>query len=133
VSTFSFTVKKTFTRKAGEVFDALTKANTIQKWMGQEGSVATRKGGKVMLFGGWVNGTVTACKKPSSLSYTWKPSDWAAGTTASHVEINLLEKNGKTEVSLTHHTFPNKTESDNHKKGWFEYVFDPLEEYFLSA
>ena len=113
-----------------EVFLALTDKKLIARWCGQRGKIAPRVGGKIEMFDGWVKGKVRTYKPGESLAYTWLPGDWPADAEESLVTYSLTKSGSGTTVNLTHSHFPNPTELKNHKKGWTEYVFDPLKKYF---
>jgi len=115
-----------------KVFDALTKAAIIEEWCDGGGSIDLKKDGKVSLFGGWVTGKVVEYNKRSrALTFTWKPSEWDKKTLPSLVIYNLKEHPAGTEVLLEHSGFPNQEEADKHLDGWTDYVFEPLNDYFI--
>ena len=118
--------------KPSDVFDALTKATIIEKWCDGGGSVELKEKGKVELFGGWVKGSVIEfSKKEKSLRYTWKPSEWDKKSDESVVQYFLKTHPAGTEVLIEHSGFPNQTEADKHLSGWTDYVFEPLNDYFV--
>ena len=113
-----------------EVFAALTDAKSIAQWSGQKGKVASKIGGAFELFDGWVKGKVLEFKPGKSLIYTWLPGDWPEFQEESVVKYTFTATGKGTKIVLQHSNFPNETEKKNHKKGWKEFVFDPLKRHF---
>ena len=53
---------------------------------------------------------------PHTLEFTWV-SEWTMGK-ESVVLVELAERNGKTELTLTHDGLPNEILADAHRQGW---------------
>ena len=62
-----------------KVWDALTDAGSIDKWM-HSGEVAVdlRPGGSYQFFGGDTSGVFTRVMRPHALEYTWRQAGWQA-------------------------------------------------------
>ena len=110
-----------------EVFAAWLDPKSLQEWM-RPGDVARataevdpRVGGKfriVMHHGGrsdahW--GEYLLIEPPSRLSFTWTSEHTDLQPTV--VTVELLERNGGTEVVLTHRRLP-PARRDSHRNGW---------------
>ncbi len=128
----SFTLSVTLPASPDVVFAALVDAKHILRWCGQEGRVSSSVGGKFDMFDGWVKGIVLAYEPGKRLSYTWLPGEWPENAEASLVTYRFTKAGSNTRVSLRHSKLPNAHEAKNHKRGWKEFVFDPLKEYLLS-
>lgn len=113
-----------------EVFSTLVEARKILDWSGQKGRVASRVGGKVALFDGWVKGVVLDCKDKRTLAYTWLTADWPEETKPSVVRYKLAAAKNGTKLTLVHSELPSRKEMLSHKSGWTEFFFDPLRNYF---
>ena len=119
-----------------EVFDAWLDAESLQHWMrpGDVGrataEVDARVGGKfriVMHHGGRDNahwGEYLAIERPSRLSFTWISEYTDLQPTV--VTIDFLDKDGGTEVVLTHRRLPPER-VDAHRGGWSS-ILGKLEE-----
>jgi len=119
-----------------EVFAAWLDPKSLQEWM-RPGDVARataevdpRVGGKfriVMHHGGrsdahW--GEYLSIEPPSRLSFTWISEYTDLQPTV--VTVELLERNGGTEVVLTHRRLP-PARRDSHRNGWAS-ILGKLEE-----
>ena len=120
----------TLKAKPADVFSALTNARKISTWSGQKAKVGTKKGGKLEMFDGWVKGKVVVFNRGKNLAYTWRPAEWTRATPSSVVRYKLSSTSTGTKVTLTHSGLPNAKEARDHKSGWTQFVFKPLEKYF---
>ena len=113
--------------KPKRVMELLTDPALIRKWSGSDAVVENRVGGSFAMFDGWVTGKVLKTTE-HELAYTWKEEHWPA---ASQVYYVLKPDEAGTKVILRHTGLPNEAEVKNHKSGWADYVFDPLEDFIL--
>lgn len=113
-----------------QVMHMMTDQKQIEIWSGEEAVFEAKEGGKVSLFGAWMNGEV---KKISAdeLSYTWKTSEWTAETEASLVHFKLKAEGEQTLLVLNHTNLPNEDEVKAHNSGWHDFFFVPLEDYLM--
>jgi uncharacterized protein YndB with AHSA1/START domain len=129
----SLTVTRVVPAPAEAVFRAWTEPGEIEKWWAPEGmsvpfvEVDLKVGGAYRLglqrpdadpF--YATGTYREIQRPRRLVFTWRwePDTMKAGETL--VTVELREKDGKTEVVLTHERFPSAEVRDEHRKGWTE-------------
>ena len=128
MKTNAFTLTHTFRVTPVEVFAALTNSKALAEWSG-EGSVSKKVGGAFNMFDGWVEGKVLAYKPGKELAYTWKTTEWPKAWEASEVHYTFHPNKIGTTLTLTHTKLPNRKETNDHRAGWVEHVFTPLEEY----
>ena len=127
----NFTLTHTFRASPKAVFDALTNSKALSEWSG-EGLVSKKVGGSFNMFDGWVEGKVLAYKPGKELAYTWKTTEWPKEWAASEVRYIFTKTKIGTKVTLTHFNLPNTKEAREHKAGWIEHVFEPLEKFLTS-
>ena len=125
------------------VYKAWTDPDQLKQWWGPEGvktrnfSAEARAGGKyrwdlfnqegeeMSVFGEYRE--LTPGKK---IVFTWKWDDdenWKAHDSV--VTIELSDRDGGTEVKLTHAKLPSEESRDRHNQGWSS-VLDRLEKFF---
>jgi uncharacterized protein YndB with AHSA1/START domain len=130
--TFSVSVTYILYGTPAKVFAALTDEGIIGQWCDGGGKVEHKVDGDVEMFGGWVKGKVLEFDaRNKKLSFTWKPKEWDPKTPPSVVEFAFKTHAAGTEVTVTHSEFPSQTEANNHKSGWTDYVFEPLNDYLV--
>ena len=108
----------------------LTDQKQIEIWSGEEAIFEAKEGGKVSLFGGWMNGEV---KKVSAeeLVYNWRTVEWPEDTESSLVDFKLKASAEQTLLVLNHTNLPNEAEVKSQKTGWNDFFFTPLEDYLM--
>jgi uncharacterized protein YndB with AHSA1/START domain len=76
-----------------------------------------------------VSGTFREVDAPRRLVYTWQ---WDGETATTLVTVELHERDGGTELVLTHTPFDNEEERANHHQGWDDCI-DRIEAFLLKA
>jgi len=128
---FSITMSYIVYAEPSKVFDALTLEGILGLWCDGGGKVEPSVDGEIEMFDGWVKGNVLVYdKRGKKLSYTWKPKEWNKKTAPSVVTYNFQPHAAGTEVFLEHTGLPTQAEADNHRNGWIDFVFEPLNDYF---
>lgn len=128
---FGFTLTWIVYAKPLDVFNALGNPSIIAMWSSDEAELEPEVNGVFEMFGGWVKGKVLAYEPGKKLSYTWKPAEWNKKADASIVTYLFEEDKAGTKITLTHTGFPSLKESDSHKSGWVDNVFEPVNDYFV--
>lgn len=111
-----------------QLMEMLTDTALIRKWSGGEAVLEKKEGGKFEMFDGWVNGTVLKATE-NELAYTWKTTGWDEETEPSEVHYVLSNDKEGTKVVLHHRNLPTVEEAEEHRQGWDDHFFGPLEEY----
>lgn len=118
----------TLSAKPKRVMQLLTDPVLIRKWSGGEAVVEKKEGGRVEMFDGWVDGTVLKCTE-KELAYTWKTTEWPSDAKPSEVHYLLKDDEAGTKVELRHTGFPNEQEMKEHRSGWADFFFEPMEDF----
>ena len=116
-----------------KVFAAFTTEAGLASWMGPRGMRVNAAQVHAEVGGAWqvemqsrdgslfvVGGHFTALNRPASLAYTWqwKGEHNPMPGVETLVEIALHEKDGGTEMQMTHSGFPAAAARDGHNQGW---------------
>ena len=126
-----------------KVFDAFATEAGLAAWMGPRGMQVRTAKADPRVGGTWrveiagregntlvVGGHYKLLERPSRLAYTWK---WEGDTSPmphleTLIEIDLTEKDGGTEMRMTHSGFPAAAARDGHNQGWVS-TFNRLNDY----
>lgn len=112
------------------VFEAWTDPKQLNLWsapepMDVEAEVDLRVGGRYrLLMKGSDGGVFTAVgeyreiDRPNRLSYTWKWEEAGNDHYDTLVTVEFHDRNGATEVVLTHELFPDAEIAGKHDEGW---------------
>ncbi|MEX0839826.1 MAG: SRPBCC family protein [Parvibaculum sp.] len=109
------------------VWDYLTKTELLPGWFGT-GTIETRVGGAVSLMDGHIRGTVTQCRPPELLVYTWNvfdPGQEISGFPESYLTLRLETQGDRVRLTLTHFPVPEPFQKQT-AMGWHTFL-DMLE------
>ncbi len=124
----SVRITRTYNAKPEKVFRAWTDPASIGAWLakGEYFSADVRVGGLFYIEMRGLEkinphyGRYLRIESPGAIEFTWV-SEWTAGK-ESVVLIELAERGGKTELTLTHDGLPNEIFADAHAKGWSSFL-----------
>jgi uncharacterized protein YndB with AHSA1/START domain len=147
VTSLALRVSRTFAASRERVFRAWTTPEAIRAWFieppegrwTEEPELDPKPGGRYRFAGEsggkpWcVHGTYREVQAPDRLVFTWEwedhPNPGDSGKTL--VTVEFLERDGHTELILTHQGFPHEASRQDHDTGWGQ-CFDAMER-LLSA
>jgi activator of HSP90 ATPase len=109
-----------------EVFIALTNPFTIELWSGHPARMEAREGTEFSIFDGDIAGKNIKITENKQIIQEWYFGDQ---TEESIVTINLESHKLGTKVLLEHTHVPDE-EAEEFKKGWDEYYWGAIKEYF---
>ncbi len=122
-------VRRTIPRPVAEVWEAWITPAAIAEWMTMPGSSQVkvhcepRRGGKLVIDlvhegRPWrEDGTFLDVVPGKLLHFTWVTPD-CPGDVGSTVRVDFADRDGATELTLTHTGFPSPQERDSHDAGW---------------
>ena len=140
---FTLSMRRFIRAPREKVYDAFTTEAGLAAWMGPRGMsvrsarVDPRVGGEWRVemrnrdgFTLAVGGRYLQLQRPSRLSYSWK---WEGEQNPmphleTLIEVTLAEKDGGTELHLTHSGFPVAAAREGHHQGWSS-TFNKLSDY----
>ena len=126
-----------------KVFDAFTSAAALTAWMGTRGSQIRNAQANATPGGKWriemhardgsvftVGGHYKELQRPQWLSYTWQ---WEGDKSpmpniVTLIEVELSERDGGTDLRMSHSGFPAAAARDAHNQGWTS-TFNRLNDY----
>jgi uncharacterized protein YndB with AHSA1/START domain len=136
-------ISRTFAAPREKVFRAWTEAQALKSWFAPSDKFETRIPELNLRVGGRyriemqladknniVVGTYREIRAPEKLVFTWKWETDSTGGDAGDtlVTIEFFERDGRTEVVLTHERFLTAEARDAHNKGWVG-CLDRLQQY----
>lgn len=124
----SIQVTRSYNAKREKVFKAWTDPASIGAWLAMGGyfSADVRVGGLFYIEMSALEkinphyGRYLRVDGPRALEFTWV-SEWTMGK-ESVVLIELAERNGRTELTLTHDGLPNEILASAHADGWSSFL-----------
>jgi activator of HSP90 ATPase len=121
----------TFDASPRQVYDAYVDARRHAAFTGAPARLANRMGGKMSAWNGYVSGEMLVLRPGKRIVQTWKSQSWPAGAAESILDIRLVSKGKKTELTMVHSGIPAKPASlaKGFMKGWYESYWEPLRKY----
>lgn len=128
----SLQVRRLIKTNRARVFDAWTKPELVKQWLGGQPCLITSSKMDVRAGGAYtfnvqktpdgpvtqLTGVYREVTPPSRLVFTWDGGCGGESKIDSLVTVELTEKNGGTEICLTHERFPDAETCDKHNQGW---------------
>lgn len=130
-ATFDLTLKRYIRAPREKVFDAFVKAEHARQWMCPRGMTMpvaefdARVGGKYRVtmrardgeqF--TAGGTYREIARPERLTYTWAWQGEGMPNVETLITVAFSERDGGTEVVMTHSGFPDAGMCESHEQGW---------------
>lgn len=128
--TFDFSLEFQLSAPPKRVMELLTDEALVRRWSGEEAIIGKAPGEDFSMFDGWAAGEILKISE-NELAFTWAVVGWPEGVKPSEVHFHMTPKDGGTLLTLTHSCFPSEELANEHKSGWSDYFFDPLEDYIM--
>lgn len=120
----------TFNVPAKEIYKAWLDSKKHSAMTGGAAVVSAKVNSKHSAWDGYIWGKNVEIVPGKKIIQTWRTTEFADNDLDSLLEIDFTEKKGKTTVTLTHTNIP-KGQGKNYRKGWKDYYFTPMKQYFL--
>lgn len=124
-----FTISEIFNVSAESLYKAWLSTEGHTLMTRSPAKVDGREGGDFTAWDGYIWGTFQELEENKKIAQSWRTSEFPEEADDSMVEILLREENGKTTITLTHTHIP-AGQADDYRKGWDDFYFKPMKEYF---
>ena len=128
----SFVITTTIAAKSSLLYRAFLDSAIHSEFTGSPASIDNRVGGAFTAWDGYISGEILELEKNRRIRQRWRTTEFSDTDEDSLLEIEFIEKDGKTTIRLTHSNLPEGTEED-YKQGWKEFYFAPLKEYMKKS
>jgi len=98
---------------------------------GSGARITARVGGAFSAWDGYISGKTLELEKGSRIVQAWRTTEFDADDPDSRLEVLLQEVKGGTKVTLVHTNIP-AGHGEEYRKGWIDFYFKPMKEYFAS-
>jgi activator of HSP90 ATPase len=123
-----FTLTATFNAKPQAIYKAWLSTQGHTLMTGSPAKVDGRTGGDFTAWDGYIWGTFLELDENKRIVQVWRTAEFTEEHEDSHVEVLLEEVNGGTKLTLVHTKVPEG--QDGYIKGWEDFYFTPMKEYF---
>lgn len=111
-----------------DVYDALMDSRKHSRIIGDKARIKTTVGAKFDVFSGYATGENLELVRGKRIVQTWRASDWPAAA-VSRITFKLEAVPGGTRLTFTQTGVPDD-QYDQIKRGWQEFYWAPLKEFF---
>ena len=125
----SFVLSTTIPVTANKLYEAFLDSEIHSQFTSSPAKIENKIGGRFTAWDGYISGVTTHLEKDKKIVQKWRTTDFDSSNADSLLEIEFVEENGKTKLTLKHSNLPEGT-AEEYKQGWKDYYFKPLKEYF---
>ncbi len=125
----SIKLTKTFAVKPKVIYSAWLNSKEHSKMTGSKAKVSPKLNTNFSAWDGYITGKTTELKQNEIIVQQWRAAEFSDDADDSVLEIRLAETPKGTKLTMEHKNIPDGL-STSYKKGWKEYYFKPMEEYF---
>jgi len=114
---------------AKEIYTAWLDSKGHAAFTGSAAKVSAKKGSKFTAWDGYISGKNVALKPYTRIVQKWRTTEFPEGSPDSNLEILLEQGKKGTKLTLIHTEIPDG-QAKEYKKGWVDFYFKPMKEYF---
>lgn len=112
-----------------QVYDAYTDPEKLAEFTDSPATGKPVVGGEYTAWDGYIFGKYLDLEDGKRVVQEWTTTDWEEGYPASKLELTFKAVPKGTEISLLQTDVP-KAAADEFKRGWRDFYWEPLKEYF---
>lgn len=132
MATESFEVSRIIPATPERIFNAWLDSSEHAKFTGMAATIDRTVGGGFTIGDGYIQGSTIELEPHRRIVQSWRSTEFPEGAAPSRLEVYLEPAEGGTLVRIVHSEIP-QGQSDRYLKGWGEYYFDPMTEYFSES
>jgi activator of HSP90 ATPase len=127
----SIKLTKTFAVKPRVIYSAWLNSKEHSKMTGSKARVNSKLNSAFSAWDGYITGRTTELKTDQKIVQQWRTTEFPEDAPNSILEIELKETPGGSKLTMIHKNIPDG-QSNSYRKGWEDFYFKPMEEYFKS-
>ncbi len=124
----SFVITSTIAARSNLLYQAFLDSAIHSEFTGSVAHIENKVGGKFTAWDGYISGEILELEENRRIKQLWRTTEFSDKDKDSILEIEFLEDDGKTQITLRHSNLPEGTEED-YKQVWIDYYLTPLDEY----
>jgi uncharacterized protein YndB with AHSA1/START domain len=125
----SYTVSAVLPTTPEAIYKAWMSGAEHAAMTGGAARVSARVGGKYTAWDDYINGKTMKLEPFKRIVQTWRTTEFPEDAPDSLLEITLKKEKSGTRITLTHTDIP-PGQGAGYKKGWIDFYFKPMKEYF---
>ncbi len=125
----SIKLSQTFPVSAQELYDAWLNSETHSEFTGSSAEIDPSIGGEHFAWDGYIWGKTVELDSGKRILQTWRTTEFADSDPDSSLELLFEDTSKGGKIYINHWNIP-EGQADAYLKGWNEYYFEPMLEYF---
>lgn len=113
------------------VYDAWMNSKGHGAMTGSGAKIIAKVGSAYSAWDGYISGKTLELEPGSRIVQSWRTTEFEADEPDSRLEVLLEKARGGTKVTLVHTNIPDG-HGPEYRKGWLDFYFKPMKEYFAS-
>lgn len=116
---------------AQELYTAWLSSKEHSAFTGSRAKIDPKKNGEFTAWDNYIQGTTIELEPYKRIVQTWRTTEFPDDSPDSKLEIILEAAKNETKITLIHSQIPDG-QAEEYKKGWIDFYFTPMKEYFAS-
>lgn len=125
----SFKVSAVMPVNAKMLYEAWLDSKEHSEFTGGEAVIDPKAGGSFSAWDDYISGKTLELEPYRRIVQSWRTSDFPDGSKDSNLEVLFEEVEKGTKITLVHTDIP-EGQGEDYKKGWNDFYFEPMKEYF---
>ncbi len=125
----SFTVSATFPVSPKTLYTAWLSSEEHTAFTGSTARISAKVGGRFAAWDDYITGTTIELVKDKKIVQRWRTTEFPENDPDSLVKIRFAKTAHGATLTLAHSQIP-KGQARSYKKGWEDFYFAPMREYF---
>jgi activator of HSP90 ATPase len=121
----------TIPAKPEEIYESWLDSKKHSDMTGSVAKVEPKINGKFTAWDGYIEGKTIEIEPGRRIVQKWRTTDFPEGSPDSTVELTFEKVEKGTKIVLIHTEIP-EGQKDDYKKGWKDFYFNPMKDYFKS-
>ncbi len=113
------------------VYDAWMSSKGHAAMTGSGAKITARVGSAFSAWDGYISGKTQEIEPGARILQSWRTTDFEEDEPDSSLEVLLARTAGGTRVTLVHTNIP-PGHGAEYRKGWIDFYFKPMKDYFAS-
>jgi activator of HSP90 ATPase len=113
------------------VYAAWMSSKGHEAMTGSGAKVTAKTGGTFSAWDGYISGKTLELEKDARILQSWRTTEFAPSDPDSRLEVLFEKVKSGTKMTLLHTNIP-VGHGEEYRKGWIDFYFKPMKEYFGS-
>lgn len=128
----SIHVSTTLPASPQAVYQAWVDSQAHAAFTGSSAQIDPQVGGKFTAWDDYIQGSTLELEPYRRIRQAWRTTEFPEGSPDSDLEILLESVPEGTLITLVHTNIPDG-QGEEYRQGWFDYYFQPMQEYFAKT